>query len=119
MLGLGCCAWAFSSRGAQLLIVAASLLSHTGIVAARHIGSAQNRDQTSVPCFGRWILYYRTARKSLFSLFLIKCKIKDMKKSHSVLALVSQSHLALCDLIFGSPQAPLSTEFSRQEHWSG
>ena len=30
-----------------------------------------------------------------------------------------QSCLTLCDPIDGSPQDPLSTEFSRQEFWSG
>ena len=30
-----------------------------------------------------------------------------------------QSCPTLCDPIDGSPQAPLSLEFSRQEHWSG
>ena len=30
-----------------------------------------------------------------------------------------QSCLTLCDPIDGSPQAPLSLGFSRQEHWSG
>ena len=30
-----------------------------------------------------------------------------------------QSCPTLCDPIDGSPQAPLSLRFSRQEHWSG
>ena len=30
-----------------------------------------------------------------------------------------QSCLTLCDPTDGSPQAPLSLGFSRQEHWSG
>ena len=30
-----------------------------------------------------------------------------------------QSYLTLCDPVDSSPPGPLSTEFSRQEHWSG
>ena len=35
------------------------------------------------------------------------------------LVLVAQSYLTLCDPMDCSPQAPLSTGFSRQEYWSG
>ena len=40
--------------------VQAKQLWHTGLVAQRHLGSSQTRDQTHVPCIGRWILFHCT-----------------------------------------------------------
>ena len=41
-----------------------SLLQHmgSGVVAYRHVGSSQIRDQTRAPCIGRWILNHWTTR---------------------------------------------------------
>ena len=61
----------FSSCSAQASVVAASRISscntwapgHTGLVALRHVGSSQTRDQTRVPCIGRWILNHCATRE--------------------------------------------------------
>ena len=34
-----------------------------GLVALQHVGSSQTRDQTGVPCIGRWILNHWTTRQ--------------------------------------------------------
>ena len=34
-----------------------------GLVALQHVGSFQIRDQTHVPCLGRWILKHRATRE--------------------------------------------------------
>ena len=36
----------------------------TGLITPRHVGSSQTRDQTSVPCIGRWILKQWTIREA-------------------------------------------------------
>ena len=36
------------------------------LVALQHVGSSWTRDQTQVPCVGKWILKYRTTRKVLY-----------------------------------------------------
>ena len=75
VLGLHCCAQAFSSCGEwglvavhRLLIVVASLVEHglqahglqqlwcMGLVALQHVGSSRTRDRSRAPCIGRWIL---------------------------------------------------------------
>ena len=60
----------FSSCGTwaqQLLLVGsrawAQQLWRTGLVAPRYVGSSWIRDQTSVPCIGRWILNCWTTRE--------------------------------------------------------
>ena len=50
----------FSSYGAQ-----AQQLWCMGLVALRHVGSSQTRDQTCVPCTGMWILNHWTTREVL------------------------------------------------------
>ena len=40
----------------------------TWLVAPRHVGSSQTRNQTRVPCIGRQILYHWASRKALFLL---------------------------------------------------
>ena len=39
-------------------------LQRAGLVAMRHVGSSQSRDQTCVPCIGRWILNHWTTRET-------------------------------------------------------
>ena len=46
----------FSSCGAWAL-------GNTGLVAPWHVASSQTRDQTRVPCMGRWILNHWTTRE--------------------------------------------------------
>ena len=53
---LGC--MGFSSRGCWASSALAQQLWHMGLVASQHVGSSRTRDQTSVPCIGRWILYH-------------------------------------------------------------
>ena len=50
---------------------------HTGLGAARHVGSSQTRDRTSVLCIARRFLNHRTTREALFYLFCFKLK-KEM-----------------------------------------
>ena len=52
----------------------------------------------------RWFPHLENRYNNITIVFFIKikCKIKDIKKSHSVLVLVSQSRLTLCDPIFCS-----------------
>ena len=40
-------------------------LWHMGLAAPWHVWSSQTRDQTRVPCIGRWILNHRTTREVL------------------------------------------------------
>ena len=92
VLGLHCCARAFSSCSEhgllfvavhRLLIAVASLLQstgsrcagscgsqaqqlwRTGLVAPWHVGSSQTRARTRVPCIGRRILNYCATREAL------------------------------------------------------
>ena len=54
----------------RLLIVVTSLLEHRllqlwpmqGLAALQHLESSQTRDQTHLPCTGRWIPNHRTTR---------------------------------------------------------
>ena len=71
--------WAFSrcsEWGCSLLVVPGHLLLrsvdsraqaqwlwHTGLVALCHVASSWTRDQTHVPCVGRWILNQWTTRE--------------------------------------------------------
>ena len=48
----------FSSCGAQ-----AQQLWHKGLVTPQHVGSSRARDQTHVPCVGKWILNHCTTRE--------------------------------------------------------
>ena len=45
--------------------------------------------------------------------------LTSMQSAAAFAAKSLQSCLTLCDPIDGSPPAPLSLGFSRQEHWSG
>ena len=91
-MGLCCCTLPFSRCGEQWrgwrllffvvcrLIAVASLVGRVGsgvwsvqaqqlwpkgLVALRHVGSSQTRDQTCVPCIGRWILNHWMTREVL------------------------------------------------------
>ena len=41
----------------------------TGLVTPWHVASSQTRDQTPVPCIGRWLLYHWMTREVLASVF--------------------------------------------------
>jgi len=85
-LDLHCCSQAFSSCGKWgLLSRCGTRVSHcsgfsccriqvqghvgsvwnTGLVALRHMGSSRSRDQTCVPCIGRWIVNHWTTKEVL------------------------------------------------------
>ena len=92
-LGLHCFRWAFSSSGERgllfivmrmLLIAVASLVGEhrlqacglqqlwpMSLVAPRHVGSSSTRDQTRVPCSGRWILNHCVTREVPLVPFLV------------------------------------------------
>ena len=74
MLGLCCCAWAYSSCGVWAYCSGFSLQStgsrYSGsvvvdncLVVPRHVGSSQTREQTRVPCIGRQILIHWATRE--------------------------------------------------------
>ena len=86
VLSLFCCTWTFSSCSKQELLSScyvqsshccsysccraqAQYLCCSGLVAPRHVVSSQARDQTGVPCIGRWILYHWTTREVAVSGF--------------------------------------------------
>ena len=96
MLGLHCCAGAFSSCsewgllsscGPQALITVASLVAEqlqftgsraqaqllrcTGLVALRQVGPSLTKDKTGVLCIMRWILNYWTTKEAPFMLGLM------------------------------------------------
>ena len=56
--------------------------------------------------------WFILGRLSLSKTLSISSSAADVAKS-------LQLCLTLCDPLDGSPQAPLSLGFSRQEHWSG
>ena len=73
VLGLRCCAWAFSScskQGAPLHCCVqtfhcrdfsrhpGSVVVDRGLVALQHVGSSWTRYRTHVPCTSRWVLYH-------------------------------------------------------------
>ena len=94
MLGLPCCAWAFSnftewgplsnslqashcrcslrSIESMQAPVAAARAQWLWLAALRHVGSSQTRGWTCAPCIGRQILNLWTAREVLIFLFLNK-----------------------------------------------
>ena len=63
-MGCRCAGFSSCSPWAQLLWL-------EGLVAPQHVGSSQTREQTSVPCIGRWILNHWTSREALPKMFLI------------------------------------------------
>ena len=81
VLGFHCCVQTFSNYRQQglffvamqgFLIAVASLVSKhkRGLVAPQHVETSQTRDQTHVPCIGRWILNHWSTREALWSSFL-------------------------------------------------
>ena len=83
--------------------------SCTRLVAPWHVGFSPIRDQTCVPCIGRWSLYHWASREAPLSLSVC-CS-----------CLVTKSCLTLCDPMdsMWPRQDPLSMGFPRQEYWSG
>ena len=59
-LRLHCCVWAYSNCNELGLL----WLCHMALVALRHVGSFQARDQTGVPCIARQILNHWTTREA-------------------------------------------------------
>ena len=52
----------------------AQQLRHMGFIVLRHVGSQfLTRNQTQVPCIGRWILNHWTTREVLLPLFEVPC----------------------------------------------
>ena len=53
------------SRACRLrqLQYSGSVVVLSGLVALRHVESSQTRDQTRVPCIGRWILNHWTTKE--------------------------------------------------------
>ena len=41
-----------------------------GLVASQHVASSQTKDQTRIPCIGRWSLYHWTSKEVLFPLLV-------------------------------------------------
>ena len=98
VLGLCCCAGAFSSCGEQRLLCSCGALDshcsgfscfslwvlkhkfsswHSDLVALKHVESFQVRDQTCVPCIGRCLLNHWTAgevpARAPLTLFCLCC----------------------------------------------
>ena len=97
VLGLHCCKQAFSSCGEQVLpsscnaqrclllwnmgsgLKGSVVVAHrlqlrliavvAGLAALKYVGSSQARDQTCVPCIGRWILHQCTTKEVPFLVF--------------------------------------------------
>ena len=130
-LGLYYCPQAFSRCGKKGLLsgsdAQASLcdgFSCCGAQASlpwRHVGSPRVKDQTCVPCIGRWLLNHGATMEVLLLSF------KSMSSWQLwplyYLCLVRALSLHLCSTL-ATPwtvarQAPLSMGFSRQEDWSG
>ena len=100
MLGICWCTWAFSlvaASGGHSLVVVCSLIAvvslvvgemgsrsmgfrswsmwaqklwYTGLADPCHVGSSWTRNQTHVPCLGRWILYHWATRDAPLFLLL-------------------------------------------------
>ena len=73
----------------RLLIAVASLVMEHGLqsvraqkmwctdlAASRHVGSSWARDQTGVPCIGRWILYHCIIREASHKGFNLSTDLK-------------------------------------------
>ena len=55
----------FSCCGSRALECRLSSWRCSGLVASRHVESSWTKDQTHVPCIGRWILNHSTTREIL------------------------------------------------------
>ena len=71
----------FSSCGTWVL-----QLWRTGLVAPWHVGSSRTRDQTRVPCIGRWILNHCATRESLRRKSLVYRRIYRKCKTQFLLS---------------------------------
>ena len=54
----------------ELVSAGSVVVTHTGLVGPRHVGSSQIREGTHVPCLGRWIPNHWTAREAPARAFL-------------------------------------------------
>ena len=76
-----------SGYGLRLLSVVASLVGEhglsslqlSGVLVHGHVGSSHTRDQTCVPCTGRWILTHCTSKEVLVYLFLNFWNLRSMR----------------------------------------
>ena len=63
--------------GIQVTVAAVCRLSCCGtraLVAPQHVESSWTRDQTHVPCTGRWILIHCATRESYYTWYLKLCE---------------------------------------------
>ena len=68
--GFSCCGSRAGGRaGFSSCSTRARELWCAGLVAPRHVGSSQTKDQACVPCIGRLILNHQTTRESLSLIF--------------------------------------------------
>ena len=81
---LGCTG--FNSSGTR-----AQEFWHTGLGASGHVGPSQTKDQTPVPCIGRWILNHWTTREEPCLVMFLNYFCKDCFPS-CVWPLNSQFH---------------------------
>ena len=77
VLGLHCCARAFSVQWILLLWSTGS--KHAGLVAARHVESSPTRARTCAPCTGRQILNHCTTREVPLHIFKLTSKTFHFK----------------------------------------
>ena len=68
LLGLHCCMQAFSSCSQRGLLLQ---LWCAGLVATQNVGSSWTKDQTHIPCIGKWILNHWTTRDVQFAYFYL------------------------------------------------
>ena len=73
---LGCVGSVVTTHG--LWRIWASVVVCTGLVVPQHVGSFQTRDQTCVPCIGRWTLNHCTTREVPKLNFWLKISWKEI-----------------------------------------
>ena len=74
-----------------------------GLVALWHVRSSQTRDQTCVPCIGRWILNHSATREVLYSVFKITKQVSILMR---VVTLI------FCVIIIAKPQDKFPSNIS-------
>ena len=63
-MGFNSCTWGYSSYSLWAPEYGLSSCGTQVIVVLWHVGSSWSRDQTRVPCIGRWVLNYCATRES-------------------------------------------------------
>ena len=63
-MGFDSCTWGYSSYSLWAPEYGLSSCGTQVIVVLWHVGSSWSRDQTRVPCIGRWVLNYCATRES-------------------------------------------------------